>query len=306
MLEIQNMEMAMEFVTENVDQLTKIDHAFIRELHKMVVQNLTREGDRTPGSYRNFDVTINNSSHKPPTHVKVSEYMDELIGFINTPVEKQYELITGAIAHHRFTWVHPFGNGNGRVVRLLTYSMLVKQGFRVSRGRILNPSAIFCIDREKYYSMLAKADTGTDSGILEWVEYVLVGMLAEINKIDNLLDREYLTNKILKPAIELCLRVKSITSLQASILNMAATKMSISAVDLHSIMPDKLPAARSREIKRLKEQEMLMPVTAEGLPAENARFYVIDFANSYLLRGVIRALRDEKFLGVQELEKRSI
>ncbi|WP_171253366.1 Fic family protein, partial [Acinetobacter baumannii] len=66
-----------------------------------------------------------------------------------------------ALAHHRFGWIHPFGNGNGRVVRLFTYSLLIKYGFNVTTGGgILNPTAVFCNDRNKYYEMLSIADNG--------------------------------------------------------------------------------------------------------------------------------------------------
>jgi Fic family protein len=36
----------------------------------------------------------------------------------------KYDLMKVALARHRFAWLHPFSNGNGRVVRLLTYAML--------------------------------------------------------------------------------------------------------------------------------------------------------------------------------------
>ena len=44
-----------------------------------------------------------------------------------------FDLIKVAIAHHRFVWIHPFGNGNGRVVRLLTYALLIKYGFGANK-----------------------------------------------------------------------------------------------------------------------------------------------------------------------------
>jgi hypothetical protein len=37
---------------------------------------------------------------------------------------------------------------NGRTVRLFTYAMLVKTGFNVNVGRIINPTAVFCSYRK--------------------------------------------------------------------------------------------------------------------------------------------------------------
>ncbi len=60
--------------------------------------------------------------------------MEELIDFIeNYEKDKRwYDFLKIAIAHHRFVRIHPFQNGNGRMVRLLTYAMLIKYGFDVA------------------------------------------------------------------------------------------------------------------------------------------------------------------------------
>src|SRR5690606_24214283 len=107
--------------------------------------------------------------------------------------------------------IHPFGNGNGRTVRLFTYAMLVKTGFNVSVGRIINPTAVFCSNRNDYYRMLAEADKGTREGILTWSEYVLKGLKDEIEKIDKLLDYNFLRKEILLPTINHSLERKYIT-----------------------------------------------------------------------------------------------
>ena len=76
---------------------------------------------------------------------------------VNENHPPKYDLIKVALAHHRFGWIHPFGNGNGRVVRLLTYALLIKYGFNVKAGgRVLNPTAVFCNDQDRYYAMFAR------------------------------------------------------------------------------------------------------------------------------------------------------
>jgi Fic family protein len=95
--------------------------------------------------------------------------MSELVAFTNRADPPKYDLIKVALVHHRFAWAHPFGNGNGRVVRLLTYTLLIKYGFNVKTGgRVLNPTAVFCNDRDRYYAMLAEADTGGPEGREVW------------------------------------------------------------------------------------------------------------------------------------------
>jgi len=49
--------------------------------------------------------------------------------------------------------------------------MLVKTGFNVNVGRIINPTAVFYSNRNDYYNYFSHADKGTDAGILTWSEY---------------------------------------------------------------------------------------------------------------------------------------
>jgi len=142
--EIQNIENAMVFIEENANNYP-INRAFISEIHKIVVADMPPppdgEGDTNPGEYRKINLIINKSSHMPPDWLKVEDYMNELIEFISQEHSPKYHLLKAAISHHRFVWIHPFGNGNGRTVRLFTHAMLIKAGFNVHTGRIINPTA---------------------------------------------------------------------------------------------------------------------------------------------------------------------
>ena len=110
------------------------------------MRKLVREGDATPGAYRVGQVQIAQSEHLPPDGLQVGSYMQELVSFINRADAPKYDLIKVALAHHRFGWIHPFGNGNGRVVRLLTYALMIKYGFNVKAGgRVLTPRRCFAV-----------------------------------------------------------------------------------------------------------------------------------------------------------------
>ena len=168
----------------------------------MTVQEREREGDRTPGAYRQAPVRIAQSKHLPPEAFQVPGYMQELVAFVNHDDLPKYDLMKVALAHHRFGWIHPFGNGNGRVVRLLTYALLMKYGFNVNTGgRVLNPTAVFCNDRERYYEMLGVADTGTTAGLEAWCIYVLKGVKDEIAKVDRLTDYTYSSVQFSRPLL---------------------------------------------------------------------------------------------------------
>lgn len=295
LLEIENIEAAMDFVEETIHPGGVITEHFVRELHALTVKDLPidQEGDRTPGSYRKGQVSISQSKHLPPDAVLVPSYMSELIAFINTDDPQKYDLMKVALVHHRFGWIHPFSNGNGRVVRLLTYALMVKYGFNVQAGgRLLNPTAVFCNDRDKYYEMLGVADSGTDEGLEQWCAYVLAGILVELQKVDRLTDYSYLMKNIFKPAIQYSLDRKHITNEEGKVLDVLLTKPDgqVKSGDLTAALPGLTASQRTRRIARLVDNRMLVPI------APKSRIYHAGLSNSYLIRGIIHALAQEGFV----------
>lgn len=289
--EMGNIERAMSYIDEHVQPGSALTETFIRELHALTVSELQREGDSTPGAYRQVPVSIAGASHLPPDFFLVPNYMAELVDFINRGDPPKYDLIKVALAHHRFGWIHPFRNGNGRVVRLLTYLLLIKYGFNVrTGGRVLNPTAVFCNDRDQYYQMLGLADSGTEEGMESWCVYVLKGILDELRKVDQLADFAYLQEKILIPALSYAEERQVITRQEALVLQRAAKSGIAKTGDLTGAITDLSSGQRTYLIKKLVERKMLQPIK------EGARQYAIGFSNSVLMRGIIMALSNEGFI----------
>lgn len=295
--EIRNIERAMGWVDEQAPECS-INRAFVSELHKTIVANLTPppvgEGDHAPGEYRSHPVEINGSEHVPPPNYLIDDLMEELFAFIGNDLPAQYDLLKVAIAHHRFMWIHPFGNGNGRTGRLFTYAMLVKTGFRVHVGQILNPTAVFCIDRDRYNALLSKADEGTDEAIVEWCFYVLDGLNAEIRKIERLADRDYVRSRLLLPALAYAQQMKYIDDEEHAMLKVVAQKTTVQASDMKQVLKGLHPVTVSRKIKGLRDKKMLQPET------EGGNKYHLSFINNFLVRGMIQALEVEGYIPLQE------
>lgn len=290
-MEIENIEKAMRYVEESVTTGANLSEHLIRELHAMTVRDLQREGDKTPGAYRIGPIRIAQSNHQPPDAVHVGPYMQELVEFVNKADPHKYDLIKIALAHHRFGWIHPFSNGNGRVVRLLTYAMLIKFGFNVADNeRLLNPTAVFCNDRQRYYEMLSHADVGTEANLEQWCTYVLDGVLNELRKVDRLADYAYLTSKILAPALAYSRQRQFVTPDEHAVLLETIKLGVVKAGDLGKAMPGMSDTQRTYQIRKLVERKMLMPVRP------GARQYTIGFTNSFLIRGVIHSLSTEEFI----------
>ncbi len=293
--EILNLNNAISFIEENTDEQTKIDRAYISELHKILTKNLKSppngEGSLSPGELRKHNVIIKGAKFTPPDYTVLQDHFDDFISFINKEYKRQYQVLMIAIAHHRFAYIHPFDNGNGSMGRLLNYALLVKLGFNVKTGRIINPSSVFYSDREKYYKMLSKADTLEDKDILEWSEYFLSGLKNEIEKIDSLLNKNYVKNSILLPAIKFALDRENITEKEFKILKYLVEKkeMIIKAEELEKFNIHK-SVNKSRIIATLKKKNIIIPTKSGG------RIYTIQFRNNYLLRGVIKQLEENGFV----------
>lgn len=290
--EIKNIEKAMRFIETNIDE-TPISLHFIRELHSLTVKDLSpeKEGAKHPGAFRTGNVRISGSSHTPPDSYLVEPLMRELVEFINSEAPAKYDLIKIAIAHHRFVWIHPFENGNGRVVRLFTYALLLKFVFK-SKDRIINPTAVFCSDRSEYYKYLSMADNNPEEGMIAWAEYMLRGLKVEIEKLDKLLDYRYLHPIILRAALKDALDKRYITDQEHKILVKLIDQPDgfIQSSDIAPIFPDKSSSDRSRMIKALVGKRMLRPIS------ENARRYLLSFENNYLLRSILTQLDRNGFL----------
>jgi Fic family protein len=288
--EIANVEAAMDFIEESISEGTEFTHHFVKQLHQLVVGELADEGDRTPGAYRTWNVEISKSAHTPPDHIQVQSYMDEFIEFINQDGADKYDLLKTAIAHHRFTWIHPFGNGNGRVVRLLTYALMIKYGFNVKDGKIINPTAVFCNDRDKYYEHLSEADLGTDQSLLSWCDYVLSGILEEVTKVNKLLDFDFLYRNILKPTIKLGAERGYLNKEEAKVLYIGILKQSFKATELDEAFEGLSSRQKTHLIAKMKESGFIRPLK------ENGRTYYVSFMNNFLMRSLIQVLEKEKFI----------
>jgi Fic family protein len=296
-IEINNIEKAMTFIEDSISDYP-INRFFLSQIHTLIVDGLTPppqgEGDTTPGQYRKNNLKIHKSSHLPPDWIMVDDYMNELLEFIEQDDNAKYDLIKAAIAHHRFVWIHPFGNGNGRTVRLFTYAMLVKAGFNVNIGRIINPTAVFCSNRTDYYNYLAQADIGSKEGLTAWIMYVLEGLKLEIEKIDKLSDYTYLSKEILVPMLKVSVDRKYITELEAKVLRRVIDEQVIQADDIKDIFKGKSSSEISRQIKRLIDKKMLHP------EQEGGRKYHLRFDNNFLMRSVITVLGEKGFLPVKD------
>lgn len=106
------------------------------------------------GKFRNYRVRVGN--YTAPDWRDVKKIMNHLIKFIDETKMNRVEL--AARAHYRFEAIHPFGDGNGRIGRLIMNHILWHNGY---------PMLIIEYKKRKsYYKALQKGEQGFTSYFL--------------------------------------------------------------------------------------------------------------------------------------------
>mgnify|MGYP001614109451 FL=1 len=103
-----------------LDMLNKKEKISINLLLKWHYNLFNETKQDISGKFRDYSVRVGN--YIAPDWQEVNRLMNKLINFINKSKLNAVEL--AAISHFRFESIHPFGDGNGRVGRLLMNHIL--------------------------------------------------------------------------------------------------------------------------------------------------------------------------------------
>ncbi len=173
---------------------------FLQRLHAAFYQRLTAEdrqmpeGDVVePGAWRARDVVV--GSHHAPGHEVILQFLDRARDVYARAGGEAERLIAVACAHHRLAWVHPFRDGNGRVMRLQSHAALMRMGvgsplWAVARG--------FAREQQTYYAKLALADQPrrgdldgrgnlSEAGLISFAQFFLATCLDQLRFMSSVL-----------------------------------------------------------------------------------------------------------------------
>jgi Fic family protein len=106
-----------------------------------------------PGGLRTHEVQV--GQHFPPGKDALGSFLEAFWRGYRFELKGERAVIAILAAHHRLAWIHPFGDGNGRTVRLHTHAGLHALG--LTQG-IWSPMRGLARHHERYYHTLAMAD----------------------------------------------------------------------------------------------------------------------------------------------------
>lgn len=196
---------------------TPFDTNFQKEIHKefysyegmkdfLTIKRDDKSIDMIPGNLRKEDVMI--GEHVAVPYQELENIMKQFNEAYNGNIRhglKIMKILYILSSHHRFVWIHPFLDGNGRTSRLLMDSLITFIGiegyglWNISRGLARNNS--------KYKSLLAAADeirtsdydgrgNLTNKGLYQLVDFMLDVAIDQINYMKSVLSIKELSHRI--------------------------------------------------------------------------------------------------------------
>lgn len=152
----------------NVSLILNIHSRLLAGIHDEIKGKI-REKHIVVGSRDENDMLF--IKHNPPYHTKseIKEAVLEMLDWLQKTQE--LPILKIGIFHHRFVYIHPFEDGNGRVCRLLTALLFLKHGYLINKYFVLDD--YYDIDRTDYSDKLHSADTGNQT---QWLEYFTDGV----------------------------------------------------------------------------------------------------------------------------------
>lgn len=156
-----------------------------------------------PGQLRARDVRV--GRHVPPPHGDLPRFLARFDQAYGAPTLSRMRKIqaVGAV-HHRFLWIHPFLDGNGRVARLMSHALLKRLGIGASLWSVARGLAR---EETRYKQLLMGADGPregdrdgrgnlTQRGLIAFSQFFLERAIDQISFMGDLLEPEALLRRM--------------------------------------------------------------------------------------------------------------
>ena len=131
---------------EMLDHKKNITIATVIHWHNEIFKETKKD---IAGSIRKYDVGISGSKYTPPHAIELDFLLTEFFDWYNKNKNKMHPVHLAALVHLKFVSIHPFGDGNGRISRLLMNYVLNKKGYPML--------IIEYTERNSYYNALEKS-----------------------------------------------------------------------------------------------------------------------------------------------------
>ena len=187
--------------------------ATILDIHRRFCELLPEElllvehpdGDKAlrvvPGELRQHDVEV--GRHIPISPGAVPRFLERYEAAYGALGQSE-TILAAAAAHHRLAWIHPFLDGNGRVIRLVSYATLLDA---LDTGGIWSIARGLARNVEEYKTHLANCDMQrrneldgrgnlSEEALAEFTRFFLTTCLDQVRFMEELLQPDKLRTRV--------------------------------------------------------------------------------------------------------------
>ncbi|MCY4465410.1 MAG: Fic family protein [Chloroflexi bacterium] len=186
--QIDNMVRAFNEVANGIlaGSERRFSQALLHEYHRIVLDELageTADGVKT-GEIRNHSVTA--GRYLAPPVPELDGLLQQFCDWLNHPAqadageELTMPILKAIIAQVSFIWIHPYGDGNGRMARLIEFMLLLQSGVPDIAAHLL--SNHYNLTRDRYIDHLQASHGEWDGesypkkgNLADFIRYALEG-----------------------------------------------------------------------------------------------------------------------------------
>jgi Fic family protein len=159
-----------------------ISHRIIKEAHTRLLSGLPNErgANKRPGEYKQHQNwigggrDIKNARYVPPPPELTQECMDDIEKYVNREnVGVIQRVVDLAIVHYQFEAVHPFGDGNGRIGRMLVTLMAMQSELLDLPILLLSPHLEK--HKDEYIDLMYNVTTRSDW--TSWLQFFITAII---------------------------------------------------------------------------------------------------------------------------------
>jgi len=179
--EVVNYIRALDECLEMVKDGKQIDLNLIRHAHQILLADV-RGNQLEPGKFRAVqnwigpeNTKIEDARYVPPPVEFAQDLLADLEQFIQKPPGVIPVLVQCAIVHYQFEAIHPFGDGNGRIGRLIIPLLLAQR--KLLNQPLLYLSAYIEQHKTQYYNLLQAVSQ--KSAWEEWTKFFLRAVITQ-------------------------------------------------------------------------------------------------------------------------------
>lgn len=190
-----------QMIKNNYDALTYVlehlDEPIGEETILAIARIVTRSAAEVQVSgYREGMVYVTGREgvvYTPPRAEVVPEMMRALVKFIRE--SELHPLLKACIAHFYLVYVHPFGDGNGRTARALSYMMLLQAGYDFFR--YVSVSGVVAEERGRYYRAMRSVEE-SDGDMTYFIDAYSAMLARTVQRMEDHLKYHVLAGQKLK------------------------------------------------------------------------------------------------------------